>query len=386
MRVLHIITGLAVGGAELQVRLLMKNTRHQADVLCLYNPSTVAEMIEQDGGTVRNLEMRSNTQIWAVWRLRQIIRRGGYDVVHVHLYRACLYGRFAAWLARTPVIVTSEHSIGETHIERRKMTLGVRALYLATDVFSDATIAISDAVRDRLVKWGVPRRKLVEIPNGLDFGGLGYDPDARTLSRKQFGIDQDAYVLGVMGRLDPGKRIDLAIEAAAPLLGDGCKFLVVGTGDDRDRLVAAAERCGVADHVIFAGYQPDSAAMLSTMDLYVSTSAQEAFGLSILEALANGMPALFTACPALDGITTDRALKVSGNVDELRAEIAREVAAGHRPRLSVPEVAEQYGIESVAAQVDALYDRLRHGRHRQAHVNDVPMVVSTHEPVDQRAS
>jgi len=193
-------------------------------------------------------------------------------------------------------------------------------------------------------------------------------------------------VLGVMGRLDPGKRIDLAIKAAAPLLGDACKFLVVGTGDDRDRLVAAAEKAGVAEHVIFAGYQPDSVAMLSTMDLYVSTSAQEAFGLSVLEALANGMPALFTACPALDGIATDRAYKVSGGVDELRTEIGREVAAGRRPRLSVPEVAERYGIESVAARVDALYERLRHGRHRQAQANDVAVVVSTHEPADQQTS
>jgi glycosyltransferase involved in cell wall biosynthesis len=367
MKVLHVITGLAVGGAELQVRMLMRHTRHQADVVTLYNPAAVAEMIERDGGCVRNLDMRRNTQISAVWRLRRLIRDGRYDVVHVHLYRACLYGRPAAWLAGTPVVVTSEHSIGETHIERRRMTFGVRALYLATDVFSDATIAVSGAVRDRLVRWGVRPGKLVGIPNGLDFGSLGFDPAARERGRDRLGIARDAYVIGVMGRLDPGKRIDLAIEAAAPLLGPGCRMLVVGRGDDHDRLASAVSAAGVADHVIFAGYQPDSAEMLSTMDLYVSTSAQEAFGLSVLEALSNGMPALYTACPALDGIATDRAREVPGDVQALRDEIRKEVETGRRPRQTVPEVAERYGIESVAGRVDALYERLRSGgRHARS--------------------
>lgn len=361
MKVLHVITGLAVGGAELQVRMLMRHTRHQADVVTLYNPAAVAEMIENDGGRVLNLGMRSNTQISAVWRLRTLIRNGRYDVVHVHLYRACVYGRLAAWLAGTPVIVTSEHSIGETHIERRRMTFGVRLLYLATDTFSDATIAVSDAVRDRLVRWGVRPRKLVGIPNGLDFGSLGFDPAARERARTRLGIGEDSYVLGVMGRLDPGKRIDLAIRAAAPLLGPGCRMLVVGRGDDLDRLKTAASAAGVAEFVVFAGYQPDSAEMLSTMDLYVSTSAQEAFGLSVLEALANGMPALYTACPALDGIVTDRAREVPDDVEALRDEIRKEVEIGRRPRHNVPEVIQRYGIESVAERVDGLYERLRYG-------------------------
>src|SRR5207248_450892 len=122
VRVLHIITGLDVGGAELQVRMLLQHTRHDGEVLALYNPATVAGMIRADGGRVRDLGMRRNTQLSAVPRLARLLRSERFDVVHVHLYRACVYGRAAAWLARTPVVVTSEHSIGETHIERRRMT------------------------------------------------------------------------------------------------------------------------------------------------------------------------------------------------------------------------------------------------------------------------
>jgi glycosyltransferase involved in cell wall biosynthesis len=360
VKVLHIITGLAVGGAELQVRMLLQHTAHDAEVLTLYNPATVAEMILDDGGRVRDMDMRRNTELSAVWRLARLIRRDRFDVVHVHLYRACVYGRVAAALARTPVVVTSEHSIGETHIERRPMSFGVRALYLATDLFSDVTVAVSETVRRRLVKWGVPNRKIVTIPNGLRFDGLEFDPVKRDQARLALGIPPHAFVLGVMGRLDAAKRIDLAIEAAAPVLGDDCKMLIVGKGEDYERLRATAAAAGVSDHVIFAGYQADGVAMLSALDLYVSTSAQETFGLSTLEALANGMPALYTACPALDGIRTDRARQV--DVTQLADEIRKEVEAGPRPRESVPEVIDRYGIESVSLRVDSLYERLASAR------------------------
>jgi glycosyltransferase involved in cell wall biosynthesis len=358
MKVLHVITGLDVGGAELQLDAVLQHTRNDADVVTLYNPGPVADKLRGHGIRVRDLGMRRNTELSALLRLYKIIRAGRYDVVHAHLYRAQVYARPAARLARTPVIVTTEHSIGETHLERRKMTSSVRALYLASELASDATIAVADIVRDRLERWGVPARKITVIPNGLDFNGLGFDPGARARVREQFGIHPDAYVLGTLGRLDPNKRIDLAIEAAAPMLGDRAKLLVIGRGEDGDRLAAAAASAGVADHVIFGGYQADTTAMLSAMDLNLSTSLQETFGLSVLEALANGLPVLYTACPALDGISTDRARQVDGTVPALRAEMAKEIEAGFRPRQPVTAVMEVYGIESVARRIDDLYERI----------------------------
>src|SRR5271170_5646210 len=143
MKVLHVITGLWVGGAELKLRSVLQHTRHDAEVVTLYNPGPVADMIRADGRQVRSLGMTSNTQISALYALRRLIADGRYDVVHAHLYRSQIYGRPAAWLAGVPVIVSTEHSIGETHLERRKMTSGVRALYLVTEMMSDMTVAVS---------------------------------------------------------------------------------------------------------------------------------------------------------------------------------------------------------------------------------------------------
>ncbi len=328
MKVLHVITGLGVGGAELQLRSILQHTRHDSEVVTLYNPGPVADMIRADGGRVADLGMTRNTQLSALLRLRRLIRHGGYDVVHTHLYRSQVYGRPAAWLAATPVVLSTEHSIGETHLERRPMTRGVRALYLATEFLSDATIAVSGTVRERLLAWGVRDRRVTVIPNGVDLQRVAFDASARDRVRAGFGIPDDAYVIGVLGRLDPNKQFDMVIEAAAPLLGERTRLLIVGQGDERDRLEQAARDSGAAGQVIFAGERHDVAAMLSAMDLFVASSRQETFGLSVLEALANGAPVLYTTCPALDGLDAGRARQVPSTAAGLRAAMARGTAGG----------------------------------------------------------
>jgi glycosyltransferase involved in cell wall biosynthesis len=365
MKVLHVITGLDAGGAELQLAMILRRTRHEADVVTLYNPGPVAEKIRAQGTSVRDIGMKSNTELGALLRLRKIIKEGRYDVVHTHLYRAQIYARPAARLAGTPVVLTTEHSIGETHIERRKMTRGVQALYLASEKFSDATIAVSDIVRDRLVRWGVRPGKITVIPNGVDTDELGFDPAARGQVRAQFGIAPDAYVIGALGRLDPNKRVDLTMEAAAPMLGERCKILVIGRGEDQARLEAAAQRLGVTEHVIFGGYQSDTTAMLAAFDLYVAASVQETFGLSVLEALASGLPVLYTTCPALDGIQTERARMVAGTADALRDEIRKEIEAGPRARVADTKVFERYGIDSVVRRIDDVYEQVLAERPRR---------------------
>jgi glycosyltransferase involved in cell wall biosynthesis len=362
MKVLHVITGLDAGGAELQLAMILRRTRHESDVVTLYNPGPVAEMIEAQGTSVHNLGMQRNTELPALLRLRKLIKDGQYDVVHTHLYRAQIYARPAARLAGTPVVLTTEHSIGETHIERRKMTRGVRSLYLSSEMFSDATIAVSDIVKDRLVRWGVRPGKITVIPNGVDTDELGFDAEARERVRAQFGLSPQTYVIGALGRLDPNKRVDLTMEAAQPMLGDKCKILVIGRGEDQSRLEAAAKRLGVTDHVIFGGYQSDTTAMLAAFDLYVAASLQETFGLSVLEALASGLPVLYTTCPALDGIQTERARMVAGTPDELRDEIRKEFDTGPRPRVADNKVFARYGIESVVSRIDDLYEKILESR------------------------
>ena len=184
--------------------------------------------------------------------------------------------------------------------------------------------------------------------------------------REQFGISPDTYVIGALGRLDPNKRIDLMVEAALPVLGDRCKVLVIGRGEDQARVEAAVAKLGAADHVIFGGFQSDTAAMMAAFDLYVAASVQETFGLSVLEAMASGLPVLYTVCPALDGIQTSQARQVAGTAEALGTEIRKAVEAGSLPREPDHAVFERYGMESVVGRIDDLYEQILANRTRSA--------------------
>ncbi|WP_156727999.1 glycosyltransferase [Streptomyces apocyni] len=321
MRALHIITGLGVGGAEQQLRTLLRHLPADCDVVTLTNPGPVADGLTRDGVRVTHLGMAGNRDPRALPRLVRLIRRGRYDLVHTHLYRACLYGRIAARLAGVRAVVATEHSLGETQIEGRRLSPGVRSLYLAGERLGRATIAVSDSVADRLGRWGVPPQRVHVVPNGVDIAHFAYDAGARAASRRQLGLPSDAFVVGGVGRLVPGKRFDVLVQALT-VLPDDVRLLLVGAGPEEARLRDAARRSGVLDRVVFAGERPYAAtgtpgsepggsalsalpalpALMSAMDILAAPSADEAFGLAVVEALAAGLPVLYVTCPAVDDL------------------------------------------------------------------------------------
>jgi glycosyltransferase involved in cell wall biosynthesis len=355
VKVLHVITGLGTGGAETQLRSLIRHSEHEAEVVCLYNPGAVAAELRADGVRVTDLGMRSNRDLTAVRRLTSLMWTGRYDVVHTHLYRACLYGRLAARLAGVPRIVATEHSLQDGQLEGRLATAPVRALYRATEALGDVTIAVSEAVRDDLIGWGVPARRIVHIPNGVALDELAHDPADRARVRRELGLSPGDQVIGSVGRLHPGKQLDLLLRAAAPLLEQGRWLLLVGDGPARAELEALAAGLGVADRVLFAGEQP-AAPFLAAMDVFASPSPFETFGLSVIEALAGGLPVAYRRCPALEELPepVPTAVRVGDDEGELRETLARLLARPPRHRTAPPALAA-LSMPAVARAVDDVY-------------------------------
>jgi glycosyltransferase involved in cell wall biosynthesis len=366
VRVLHVITGLAAGGAETQLRLLLQHSRHDADVVALYNAGSVAQELRADGVAVRDLGMASNRQIGALGQLVRLMRSGRYDVVHTHLYRACVYGRLAARVAGVPRIVATEHSALDGQLEGRTATPAVRRLYRTTERLGSTTVAVSPAVVDELTSWGIAAERIVCIPNGLDLDRLGWSAPDRERIRAELGIPSGARVIGAVGRLHPGKRYDLLLAAAAPLLTDDRRLLLVGEGSERAALEERARSLGIADRVLFAGERP-ATPLLSAMDVFASPSPYETFGLALLEAVANGLPVVYRRSPALDELgDAVPGVAVRGTDAEvfsgaIRAVLHRagppDVVSRHRPA-----ALDRYAISHVARRVDDLYETIDTGR------------------------
>ncbi|MCX5147258.1 glycosyltransferase [Streptomyces sp. NPDC048550] len=366
MRALHIITGLGVGGAEQQLRLLLRHLPMRCDVLTLTNPGPVAEGLRADGVRVVHLGMRGNRDLGALPRLVRFIRREQYDLVHTHLYRACVYGRLAARLAGVGATVATEHSLGEGEIEGRRLTAGVRALYLASERLGAATVAVSDSVAARLEEWGVPAARVHVVPNGIEAVRFRFDEGVRRATRARSGLPERAFVVGGVGRLVPGKRFDSLVRAVAAL--PGAHLLLAGDGPERAALRRLAAELGAQSRIHLLGERDplgDSAdgrtsgipALLAAMDVFVSPSREEAFGLAVVEALAAGLPVLHVTCPAIDDLPAAQApgaRRIGTGTEELVAALRGHMEAGAR-RLPPPPVVRRYDIARSADQLLAVY-------------------------------
>jgi glycosyltransferase involved in cell wall biosynthesis len=380
MKVLHVITGLGVGGAEHQLRLLLRHLPHECEVATLTNPGPVADAIRAGGTTVHEMGMRGNRDVSVVPRLARLMRSGRFDLVHTHLYRAGVHGRLAARLARVPRVVATEHSLNEGVIEGRATTRGVRALYLAAERLGDTTVAVSDTVAGRLVAWGVPRRRIRVIPNGIDTAEVAFDAALRRAARERLGIPAGTKVVGAIGRLEPTKRFDQLILAVRDL--PEVALLLVGDGSARASLEALARDAGIAGRVVFAGSTPYPRDVLCAMDVFASPSDRETFGLAVLEALACGLPVVYAACPPLEELGADAAPAASRTASDraalreaLRTELARLDERGDG-RLPLPPAVGHYDITRLARAVATLYEHPA-GRRRP---------VALHRPAESEGS
>ncbi|MEU2394830.1 glycosyltransferase [Streptomyces sp. NPDC007369] len=366
MRVLHVITGLGVGGAEQQLRLLLRHLPMRCDVLTLTNPGPVAEGLRADGVRVVHLGMHGNRDLGALPRLARFVRRGRYDLVHTHLYRACVYGRLAARLGGAGAAVATEHSLGDAEIEGRPLTPGVRALYLASERLGAATVAVSDTVAARLAGWGVPAARVHVVPNGIEAARFRFDAGVRRATRARTGLPERAFVVGGVGRLVPGKRFDALVRSVAAL--PGAHLLLAGEGPERAALRRLAAELGAQNRIHLLGERdplgdgadgrtPGIPALLSAMDVFVSPSREEAFGLAVVEALAAGLPVLHVTCPAIDDLPAAEApgaRRIGTGAEELAAALRGHMEAG-ATRLPPPPVVRRYDIARSAEQLLDVY-------------------------------
>ncbi|NJP69254.1 glycosyltransferase [Streptomyces spiramenti] len=363
MRVLHVITGLGTGGAEQQLAALVRRLPAHGDIVCdvitLTNPGAVADRLRADGVRVGHLGMAGNRDLAALPRLTRAIRRGRYDVVHTHLYRAGVYGRIAARAAGVRAVVATEHSLGEERIEGRPLTAPTRGLYLATERLGHATVAVSAAVARRLRQWGVPAERLHVVPNGIEPTRYRCGPSARRGTRARLGIAPDAFVVAGVGRLVPGKRFDQLVRAVAAV--PTAVLVLVGDGPERARLLRLAAGSGAARPVRFLGDRSaeEVPTLLAACDALVSPSREETFGLAVLEGLAAGLPVLHASCPALEELPADHApgaARFDGGLPELTTAL-RALAAAGPVRLPQPRAVRHYDIGRAAESLTEIYRR-----------------------------
>jgi glycosyltransferase involved in cell wall biosynthesis len=300
------------GGTEKHLLELIKRLRR----------SGVQPFILQVGADVYTDHLKGNEPLYvgirsekiqnSLWDWFRFFRKTRPDiVVFVNSWVRSFpwYSSVAAFLAGVPRRFAIQHLIAPplAKVEGRSMRNVLRRLFggrvrtrLASSVsafFCDATICVSDAVRNRLVSdYRFPASKTITIYNGVSISEFVPSEGNRASVRARLGVGSEEFLLVCVARLSEVKGLDILLLAMARVLRHGllCKCIIVGDGPLRKSLSEQAQALGLYSRVFFEGFQRDVRPYLQTADAFVLTSHREGFPLSILEAMACGLPCVVT--------------------------------------------------------------------------------------------
>jgi len=287
-----LIWSLDQGGAEQVVmNLVMGLDRQKFEPMigCLNEKGRYAFRMEAAGVRVEALEKKGRVDLGFLGRLVGLIRRERIDLIHSHLFTANLWGRIAAGITRVPIVAT-EHNVDHWkkpyHFWMDRIVASI----------SRKVICVSRKVEAfYLQKVPMLRSKTVVIHNGIDteFFKPGGE---REKVRERFGIPRDRFLAGTVGRLVPQKRQQDFIEAVARLKNAGrrCAGLLVGDGPERSTLEKKVCALGLEHEIIFTGFCDNMPELYGAMDAFVLCSEREGFPMTVLEAMAAGVPVVAT--------------------------------------------------------------------------------------------
>jgi glycosyltransferase involved in cell wall biosynthesis len=231
----------------------------------------------------------------AFWKIYRLIKKGRYHIVHTHSSKAGVLGRIAAWLAGTPLIVHTLHSLVFHEYQPWFINKSWRGIKKMCAPITDFFISVSEIIVQKAIAAGVDKpEKFRTIYSGMEldwFLNANFDGNA---VRREFGIPEDAPVVGKIARLFPLKGHDQLMDAAPEIVKrvPKVRFFLIGDGILYEHLQERARDYGILENFVFAGLIPRERIpeMISAMDIVVHTSLREGLARVLPQSLAMGKP------------------------------------------------------------------------------------------------
>jgi glycosyltransferase involved in cell wall biosynthesis len=381
MRIVHIITRLIIGGAQENTVLTVEGLAEQYhdEVTLITGPAEGPEgdLFERAHRQALNVEVlpelvraiRPATDLRAYRRLRRSIRRLRPEVVHTHSSKAGILGRAAAWHERVPAIVHTIHGLpfgpSESPLRNR--------LYVGLERWAakrcHAMVSVCDAMTEQALAEGVGRPEQYQtVYSGMDVDAFLNPPRSRHEVRNALGLVEEDVAFATVARLFERKGHDDILAAAPRVLSQNprVRFVFIGDGILRDRLVADAERLGIRHAFHFTGLVPPEriGELLAGVDAVVHPSLREGLARVLPQALIVGRPVIsYDVDGAKEVVSpeTGRLLRprdidaLTGAILELASDPALRNKLGQEGRR---RFADRFRKETMTAQLRSLYARL----------------------------
>ena len=371
IRVGFVLHGLQVAGAEMLVLQIIERLcgRIRPTVFCLDGVGALGDQLKNLDAEIIPLDRRPGRDFRAAWRMARHIRRLGIEVMHAHQYSPFFYAALARVLSHplraltpsgSPVrLIFTEHGRHyPDHVSGRRRTVNRVFLNRLTDTVN----AVSRFSADSLAREdGFRSRPIDVIENGVDIAGFASDGNRPT------DLDPARRYIVNVARLHPVKDQATLLEAfsrLAPAHPD-VDLLLVGDGALRQELEQLSQKIRLGDRIRFLGVRNDVPAILHACDVFVLTSLSEAAPLTLLEAMAAGLPAVVTAVGGMPEIVRDGVeglLAPRQDVDKIAAALDRLLRdpkmAANMGAAGARRAREFYSIDRTVDRYYALYASL----------------------------
>lgn len=381
MKIVHVITRLIVGGAQENTLLTVEGLhhRHHDDVTLITGPAEGPEgdlfqRAEDQGLKVELMPelvraVRPAVDWRAYRRLREAFRRLKPDVVHTHSSKAGIVGRAAAWREGVPAVVHTIHGLPFGPFESARRN----ALYIALERWAarrcHAIVSVCDAMTDQALAAGVGRpEQFSTVYSGMDADAFLTPPRPREEVRRELGLTGDQVAFATVARLFELKGHDDIVAVAPAILraNPNVRFVWVGDGILRDRLIADLEARGIRDAFILTGLVPPARIpeLLGAVDAVIHPSLREGLARVLPQALLTGRPAIsYDVDGAREVVTPETGVLLKPRdlpglteaVIRLAADPALRHAMGQEGRR---RFADQFRHETMTSQLRSLYERL----------------------------
>lgn len=295
-RVAFVVHVMQVAGAEVLVTETVRRLGHAIEptVFCLDSVGTLGEQLRSEGVDVICLDRRPGLDWGVARRLAREVKRLHVEVVHAHQYTPFFYSALARGLTGNAFrLILTEHGRHYPDVVS-PLRRAVNRLVLARQATEINAVCHFSAESLGRVD-GFPGRRIAVIENGIQVERYGRPADIASL-RAGLGLDSSRRYLTCVARLHPIKDHAMLLRAFARIAtshGD-VDLLLAGDGPLRGELEAEANGLGIGSRVKFLGVRRDIPELLAASDVFVLTSVCEAASLTLLEALASGLPVVVT--------------------------------------------------------------------------------------------
>ncbi len=298
---MHVISGLHVGGAEMMLYRLLSNSQLPAEqmvIVSLTQHGELASKIRQLD--IEVIELQRSSFFTTLKQLKNIIDKYQPYLIQSWLYRADLLAGFAAKRKKIPVI----WNVRQTQVAKIKsqehIWLGQRINAILSKWLPKKIVYCAQAARHSHENIGFAKDKGIVIANGVDTEKYVFHESLRRAQRQSWDLFNNDVLIGMVGRFDPLKNHKRFIRVLKQVI-DACpqhniKAVLVGRGINQHNhtLVQQIQACQLKEHFLLIDQTEDVVSALSAMDIHVLTSDNEGWPNVLGEAMSVGLPCVAT--------------------------------------------------------------------------------------------